>query len=1198
MNSNNNIENINSNINIKTDIYSIINDNSFNKINPTQSKSSEYIFSNSRGGKEKLEKQNLILSSSSDIIQHESSFLENSRSISKNNNKNHIYNILVAVRCRPLSKKEKDISTKETVKIIDEKTVKLKDPNSFLNPNNVRAKEKIMNFDFAFSPTIGQEHIFNSTTKFLIDNVINGFNATVFAYGVTGAGKTYTMLGNDENPGIMVWTLRELYKKIQDYKNREYLIKLWYVEIYNENIRDLLCNKNEKNENLELREDPDEGIIINNITEIITNSMNEILNLLKKGNKNRTVEETDVNKTSSRSHAILQIKVSFKEKNNENNNSDIKFGKLNLIDLAGSERASTTKNRGLRLIEGANINKSLLTLGNCINALVEKNRKGSKIYIPYRDSKLTRLLKDSLGGNSRTVMIANISPFIYNFDDTYNTLKYAERAKCIKTKVKVNIIENKMSNDFAKFIRNLNNNLDKLGKQLTFGNGKLKIHINNDSKSKRIHSVNYKQNYSSNKRKRNTYNFHENTFSDNDMDIKPKKEKNNIKYIKKQISSMNNVNNIFKENKLNNDAIDELVIERDKKIALIIEDYIQQSEAEIQLKQKIINIQYNLILLYNKIQKNLSFKKNNSVDKIKLKNLKKMFEKNLETLNEMTERNENFIKKFIENNNNEEDIEFSFLQKKYIYTIFKNTKIQKENIEIKFKYTIMKNENEKKDNYIKELEKQIKLRDLMIKELLYFDKVGKDNKNQDNKDINQNFNRIVSNITKKEKNIQYQSLSQLKEHNNTFNFNDKINNENEININRNNIISLNKKYENYFYQNTNSTNKECCKEQEEYIIDFDKEKYQVHDEYINLKIPSLIKSNSSFNINKYQRKISKKILEQNNNSKTEIGLDNPYKKYINDGYKSYINYKMTEIEKFNKEENSNKIKSILTKIKNTNNEITSKMSIIEQQSNRNRKLIGITGQINTDKKYEKNNTAYLFNNKYKEDKLLKLNQDNLKLNITKEKQSLKKILLENLNKENNDSNYTINLQMNNKKITNRKKSQEKLNIKTQLIKSEKNKTKNSKNLNYDKIDPSSILRKINLSKVKTDNKINDKYKRIKRTEIIENLTQTKSFINVSNKDDINNKKLYEKNKSALNSIKHKKEKSKMIIIENERNKNKNSNINLKLIKDNNHKKFNTMYIATNFKDKNSVYVQSDVCFLNKRNKEKKTKFERFIKIDQ
>ena len=393
MNSNNNIENINSNINIKTDIYSIINDGSFNKTNQIKSKSTEYISTNIKGEKEKLEKQKQILSSSSDIILQESSNLDNSKPYLKEENKNKkkTYNILVAVRCRPLSKKEKEISEKETIKIVDGKIVKLKDPNNFLNPNNVRGKEKIMNFDFAFSPSIGQKEIFNNTTKFLIDKVINGFNATVFAYGVTGAGKTYTMLGNEENPGIMVWTLKELYKRINEFKNREYLIKLWYVEIYNENIRDLLSNKNEKNENLELREDPVEGIIINNITEIITNSMNEILNLLKKGNKNRTVEETDANKTSSRSHAILQIKVSFKEKNNENKNNEVRFGKLNLIDLAGSERASTTTNKGLRLIEGANINKSLLTLGNCINALAEKNKKGSKTYIPYRDSKLTRL---------------------------------------------------------------------------------------------------------------------------------------------------------------------------------------------------------------------------------------------------------------------------------------------------------------------------------------------------------------------------------------------------------------------------------------------------------------------------------------------------------------------------------------------------------------------------------------------------------------------------------------------------------------------------------------------------------------------------------------------------------------------------------------------------------------------------------------
>ena len=1187
MNSNNNNENINSNTNIKTDVYSIINDNSNNKVNQTQSKSSEFIFSNNKGEREIIGIQKLIMSSSSDIILQESNNLNNSKHNSKINNKNkkETYNILVAVRCRPLSKKEKDISTKETIKIIDEKTLKLKDPNSFLNPNNVRAKEKVMNFDFAFSPLINQEQIFNCTTKFLIDKVINGFNATVFAYGVTGAGKTYTMLGNDDNPGIMVWTLKELYKKIKEYKNREYLIKLWYVEIYNENIRDLLSNKGEKNENLELREDPDEGIIINNITEIITNSMNEILNLLKKGNKNRTVEETDVNKTSSRSHAILQIKVSFKESNNENN-TEVRFGKLNLIDLAGSERASTTKNRGLRLIEGANINKSLLTLGNCINALVEKNKKGSKVYIPYRDSKLTRLLKDSLGGNSRTVMIANISPFIYNFDDTYNTLKYAERAKCIKTKVKVNIVENNKSNDFMKLIKNLNNKLNKLGNKLTFANVNLNININNDKKNKRIHSMNYKQNNSSNKRKRHTYNFHENTFSDNDTNIKTKNEKNNIKDVKNQNLNNDDINNKYEENKINNDIIDELVKEKDKKIGLIIEDYIQQSEAEIQLKQKIINIHYNLILLYNKIQKNLSFKKNNAGDKIKLKNLKKMLEKNIETLNEMTEKNENFIKKYIESNENEENIEFSNLQKKYMYIIFKDTKIQKENIEIKFKYTIMKNENEKKDNYLKELEKQIKLRDLIIKELLFFDSAAKQNKKQEKNETRNNINNILSKILKKENNFKYQTLSQLKRQNNIFSFNNNKPPEDEIN-NRHNTINLDNNYENNLYHNTNGTNKEYFNEKEDYIIDFDKENSIVNNTYINLKIPSLIKSNSSFNINNFQRKISKKFLSQKNKNKTEVMPENDKNKFSHIKYiKEDLNYKMTELEKNNKEENSNNIKSILTKIKNTNNEISSKMSIIEQQSNRNRKLIGISGQINN-QKYEKNNTAILFNKKYKEDKLIKLNHDNLTLNITREKHSLKKILLENLNKENNDVNYTINLQMNNNKISNRK-SQERQNLKTKLIQSENNKKKNSKIINYDKFDSSSALRKIDLSKEKTDIKQQEKFARIKRSKIIENLMQTKNFINTSNQDNINSKKKYEKNKSAINIIKIQKERTTIHKNENERKKNKN--INLKLIKDSiNNKKYNTMYIATNFNDKNQVYIQNKTSFIKQRNQDKNLK---------
>jgi kinesin family protein 18/19 len=163
------------------------------------------------------------------------------------------------------------------------------------------------------------------------------------------------------------------------------------------------------------------------------------MELLRVSNKNRTQEPTMANETSSRSHAVLQICVEHREKV-KGASSEVVVGKLNLIDLAGSERASKTMNRGIRLIEGANINRSLLALGNCINALYEQNERKSKMFIPYRDSKLTRLLKDSLGGNCRTVMIACISPFANSYDDTSNTLKYANRAKNIKTNVKRNVV--------------------------------------------------------------------------------------------------------------------------------------------------------------------------------------------------------------------------------------------------------------------------------------------------------------------------------------------------------------------------------------------------------------------------------------------------------------------------------------------------------------------------------------------------------------------------------------------------------------------------------------------------------------------------------------------------------------------------------------------------------------------------------------
>lgn len=187
-----------------------------------------------------------------------------------------------------------------------------------------------------------------------------------------------------------------------------------------------------------MREDPLKGVTVAGLSEVEVDTPEEILDLLIFGNRNRTQEATGANETSSRSHAVLQVIVEHKDKDT-GIEAEIRIGKLSLIDLAGSERAARTGNRGIRMIEGANINRSLLALGNCINMLHENSQKGNSAFVPYRDSKLTRLLKDSLGGNCRTVMIANISPCHTNYEDTHNTLKYANRAKNIKTSVTRNV---------------------------------------------------------------------------------------------------------------------------------------------------------------------------------------------------------------------------------------------------------------------------------------------------------------------------------------------------------------------------------------------------------------------------------------------------------------------------------------------------------------------------------------------------------------------------------------------------------------------------------------------------------------------------------------------------------------------------------------------------------------------------------------
>ncbi|XP_029455100.1 kinesin-like protein KIF19 isoform X2 [Rhinatrema bivittatum] len=344
--------------------------------------------------------------------------------------------LTVALRIRPINDVELEEGAGIIAHRVDEQMVVLmdpmEDPDDILRAN--RSREKSFMFDAAFDYTATQEVVYRFTTKGLIEGVISGYNATVFAYGPTGCGKTYTMLGTDYEPGIYVRTLNDLFRAIEETSDdMEYEVSMSYLEIYNEMIRDLL---NPSLGYLDLREDSKGVIQVAGITEVSTINAKEVMQLLMKGNKQRTQEPTAANKTSSRSHAVLQVTVRQKSRV-KNILQEVRVGRLFMIDLAGSERASQTQNRGQRMKEGAHINRSLLALGNCINALTDK---GGNKYINYRDSKLTRLLKDSLGGNSRTVMIAHISPASMAFEESRNTLTYADRAKNIKTRVKRNLM--------------------------------------------------------------------------------------------------------------------------------------------------------------------------------------------------------------------------------------------------------------------------------------------------------------------------------------------------------------------------------------------------------------------------------------------------------------------------------------------------------------------------------------------------------------------------------------------------------------------------------------------------------------------------------------------------------------------------------------------------------------------------------------
>ncbi|KAA0165709.1 hypothetical protein FNF27_06629 [Cafeteria roenbergensis] len=335
--------------------------------------------------------------------------------------------VKVVVRCRPLNKKEIAESRKPIV-VIDTAIGSVEITKAGTDDT------KRFTFDSVYDDKSTQRDVYDDTGFPLVESVLQGYNGTMFAYGQTGCGKTHTMQGKDSPPelrGIIPTSFEHVFDHLKLLKDKEALVRVSYLELYNEEIRDLLGADHLAK--LELKENPEKGVFVKGLRSVVVDGVEAIDALMAQGNAVRTTGSTAMNAESSRSHSIFTIVIEMSGKR-EDGTEHVTAGKLNLVDLAGSERQSKTKATGARLKEGIKINLSLTALGNVISGLVESSQK----HIPYRDSKLTRLLQDSLGGNTKTVMMAAIGPADYNYDETISTLRYANRAKNIKNKPIIN----------------------------------------------------------------------------------------------------------------------------------------------------------------------------------------------------------------------------------------------------------------------------------------------------------------------------------------------------------------------------------------------------------------------------------------------------------------------------------------------------------------------------------------------------------------------------------------------------------------------------------------------------------------------------------------------------------------------------------------------------------------------------------------
>ena len=641
--------------------------------------------------------------------------------------------MLVALRARPLLARELEESNYKTISIIDSETVSITIPTEYISTDKgkyyfhgekkikvTKVKEATFKFDFAFDTQSEQAQVYQYTTAQLVKQVINGFNATVFAYGATGTGKTYTMVGEGENWGIMIRAISDLFKMINQDKEKEkkFVIKISYVEIYNEIIKDLLADN--KNTQLEIRTDPQKGVILQGASfKKVTNEA-DAYKLIMRGNKRRTETPSLLNENSSRSHAMLQIYLEVEQQQNNNNinfNMEKTFGKFVLVDLAGSEKAPIL---GKKNNESGSINKSLLALGKCINALTSQN----KGYIPWRDSKLTRLLQEPLSGNSRIVMIATVSPAIDSFDETMFTLQNANKAKGVKVVLKKNVVEMEAPriNKYDEYIQNLQEEIHEINEKIVENE---KINVNNTSNiNMNISNRDIEQSNSNNASFSNSNsniitNTNQNKNSNNINIINKKNSITNIVPPKNVSNANNNVsNNITINNNSNNNTIQ---VDDFEKIQKEIMEHFQN---EINLKKKIIekeeiieNMKNELCekeyeLFHANIANQKALKNEVEEKRDDIKDKTKKINKGYVKQNELITKRKKIqatITKLSKNEPNNPQIKNLFNIYKYYLNLL-------ENMNTEHRKFISMNEIKRKEKKIGILTEQLDLRDMYIKD--------------------------------------------------------------------------------------------------------------------------------------------------------------------------------------------------------------------------------------------------------------------------------------------------------------------------------------------------------------------------------------------------------------------------------------------------------------------------------------------------